>query len=353
MPTTKTTRYTSYFQDDDADAPRTVSRTASSAARPGRPARAAALHALGATPAPGSHADLVIPTHHEHKIHHVEHPHETRIHHAAPENGPMTRAKQTRRKRTSAGASTDRIPPISGKKATKLALHDSIREANRELHDALAESDELLMSQSTMIQHSAVKMLIEHRNQCIQKKKYADQTFKHEHTAQFHANSAAFEAHQPIPYRDLRKERVVHVHAQHHKFEDLGGFAKNINDLVHHYKRTREALTCPRPETVPGKDDTYYIIPLIRYLAREKYRVVEALLEDINTKQGTRSAWQEKMLANSDKVERIKQRISNAKQNLIGLRPTRTHTKPRKARADWVLPDKGALPPQVEVHRGE
>lgn len=234
--------------------------------------------------------------------------------------------------------------PATGKKAARSALHLTLKTHFQHMHKALQESDSILRGMS-MSHHSSVVAMLDIRDACLQIHKDLNEKFKMEHREEMQANAEAVAKHQRLPHPGLRKKRILTVHSGVYTTDKLEKIAEDVASIVMLYRTSREELNCPLPKHVPETPNEYYILPLIHYMARLKYRVIEALLD--------RTPSDKKLEINSRKIKNLKEKITAAKKSLAEMRSS----KKRKPREAWVLPDHDMLPPQKprvqNVHTGK
>ena len=340
MSNTQRPRYTGYFEDDDADAPRAVSRTASSAANPKR--TAALGFGKGTLFKKTSGGDEK----EEYTFTDPSHPH-----HAAGsgETAAIQPKKRFSKRKAEPGAAPAHPPQNKGRKVVKMELRVHIDKWYTDLHEALQESDKILKKNKEIHKHDTLLKLLKHRDAVIKIKKREDENFMRNNELELKENSAAYARKEKLPHPQLHRDRVMNLHGKEYETSEINTIANDVNAIVRHYRKTKETLTCPKPKPIHGSDTVYHIFPLIDYFAREKYRVIEALASHAIHAGSSRSPWEEELLTNSHHVQSIKKNIEEAKRTLIALRPKKLHGKPRKTRPQWDLPDKDELPPQVQI----
>lgn len=306
-------RYTSYFQDDDVDAPT------------GRSGNVSGTRDMSHTATLGFGQNFKEDAEYD------------QLRHA--------RTDTTKPSGRNDGSSTHHhTTPNTGKKAARKALHETLKMHFQQMHKALQESDSILRGMS-MSHHSSVVAMLDIRDACLHTHKELNEKFKMEHREEMQANTNAVAKHQRLPHPGLRKKRIFAVHSGVHTTDQLEKIAEDVASIVMEYRTGREELNCPLPKHVPGTPNEYYILPLIHYMARLKYRVIEALLD--------KPSENHKLRVNSRKIKDLKEKITAAKKNLAGMRSS----KKRKPREAWVLPDHDMLPPQKprvqNVHTGK
>lgn len=326
---TRKARLPSYFEDDTGPhASRGMARTQSSAY--GVDERGA----LGITVDPDmthrgykwKETDKYVPTH----ATHVHHPSTTTV----EKESPAVHHAKTEH-------------PTS-----KKAIREMIKKLEEEKSAKLKDSDTLLKDYKGA-HHKTIESLLTHRNKCIQIRDEADEKFLNKHEDQFKENSAAYAKKIPLPHQSLKKERVIFVHSKTYTFKELDDLAKKLQEIVDEHGVHDKVLPCPRPIPVTGKAHEYYIFSIIKFLAREKYRVVEALLsEDRKSKEDAMSEWRRDFVQNSHQITHIKKKITELKQTLVSIRNAKQKKqkkRERKPREPWNLPDKDSLPRQTPL----
>jgi hypothetical protein len=194
------------------------------------------------------------------------------------------------------------------------------------------------------------------------KKHKEDANWKREHDSQLKEMTAYIKKKQADPRSDVRNphpgihmKRVEHLHEQtiHVTAKELEDIATGVDRLVQKYRVTDERTNEPPTHAAAGRNE-FYIFSILRYMAREKYRYVQAIEKWLTQMPvADRTPKQKEYMHLYSEITSIKRRMQESRENLKALSAGKTR-KPRPPRP--ALPDDNNPPRQQHVphvmHRG-
>ena len=329
----------SYFDDDDDDIKPAVSSSTRRASRQPRAAAGGGV-ARGAQEERVSEPGLSMFDKHKTADGDWEHD-KTDRRHGGWERGHEAAAAARNKKKSAK----------SPKSINKKALRESLKEAKLSLNMKLHKCDEFIIQRPTWKGSGIIEEIAK------QRKKFNE--ILHEGKEEwFRKNKAEYdqiEEHRakklPNPHKGIHKERVIFMHGLTVKFSGLDDLAKDVAKFVkeHGVYSAGGVMPSPKPKEAVEGQHRYYVYNALRYLAREKYQMIESIHKIIHEKmdshQGTAQGTEYRAFL--DLLKHIKQ----AKETVDSLEDqirANSHKK-KQDREHWALPDDGFLPKQVSA----
>ena len=246
-----------------------------------------------------------------------------------------------------AAARTKKKHGKSAKSINKKALRESLKEAKLSLNKKLHACDDFIIQHPSWKGSRIIQEITEHRKKFNESLLEGKKEWFRENNARYVKITAARKEGKPNPYKGIHKERVIFMHGETVKFPELDRLAEEVANFVeeHGVYSPGAAMVSPKPkETVKGQN-RYYVYNALRYLAREKYQMIESIHKIIHDKmdshQGTAQGTEYRAFL--DLLKHIKQ----AKETVDSLEDQIFANKKKKEREHWTLPDDGFLPKQV------
>jgi hypothetical protein len=240
---------------------------------------------------------------------------------------------------------------------SKNALRKSMAGYRTELKKAYADSDAILHDDSQDWPGADTLRLIQAlKKKASDKRHKEDAKWKTENapelkdmTAYINAKKADPRSTVRNPHPGIHMKRVEHLHEQtiHVTATELEDIATGVDKLVKKYRVTDERTNEPPMHAAAGRNE-FYIFSILRYMAREKYRYVQAIEKWLtHMPADERTPKQKEYMHLFSKISSLKKHMEEARENLKALSAGKTR-KPRPPRP--ALPDDNNPPKQQPVH---
>lgn len=226
-----------------------------------------------------------------------------------------------------------------------------------DLKKAYTESDAILRDHSQDWPGSDTLRLIQVlKKRASDKRHTEDAKWKVQHAPELkdmtaYVNAKKADPRSPVrnPHPGIHMKRVEHLHEQtiHVTAKELEDIATEVDKLVKKYRVTDELTNEPPTHSAAGRNE-FYIFSILRYMAREKYRYVQAIEKWLtHMPADERTPKQKEYMRLYSEITSIKRRMQEARDHLKALSAGKTR-KPRPPRT--ALPDDNNPPRQQPVH---
>ena len=248
-----------------------------------------------------------------------------------------------------AAARTKKKHGKSAKSINKKALRESLKEAKLSLNKKLHKCDEFIIQRPSWKGSGIIEEIAKQRKKFNEILHEGKEEWFRKNKAEYDQIDEHRAKRLPNPHKGIHKERVIFMHGLTVKFSGLDDLAKDVAAFVkeHGFYSAGGVMPSPKPKEAVHGQHKYYVYNALRYLAREKYQMIESIHKIIHDKmdshQGTAQGTEYRAFL--DMLKSIKQ----AKETVDSLEDqirANSHKK-KQDREHWALPDDGFLPSQV------
>ncbi len=230
-------------------------------------------------------------------------------------------------------------------------LKESLKETKLKLNKKLNTCDEFVISHPTWPGSDIIDMIHTHRTKLNAILLDAKDQWTEDNEPKFKANDEAKAHGKPKVYKNFFWDKKTHLHSKTVPFPDIDEITHQVDTFVKKHGVFHEGtdMKAFKPKEAPHGHHEYYIYNVLRFLSREKYRVVQSMHKYIHDKwaehQGTPQGTEYRHYL--DMIRDIKALKDKSETILKQIRaiPSRTHRKTKKEPRK--LPDSGYLPKQA------